>query len=173
MRIVGIDSGSRRLAVSIWDGEWDLAWYETPPTSTETEIEDLCWWLTGVAGVTRKDAVYLEPVVVGVRGGVQTAVRHALTVGGVVATVGGTLVQPATWKASILGYGSADKNDYSEWVQDTSPEVAARIQELASTKPRRQDLYAAHCIAHHGHLARRHPDQLGQGRGVQARRHRP
>jgi hypothetical protein len=171
LMIVGVDSGSRRLAVCYLAGsEVGFEWYETPPSTPEEEIEDLIWWLkdTGISRHTHQ--VYLEPVVIGVRGGAQTAIRHALTIGGVVATVGGTLISPSTWKASVLGYGSADKDDVQSWVEHTSEQAAEAICALASTKPRRQDLRDAYCIALHGDLARRHPDQLGAGRRVPRKR---
>ena len=171
MITVGIDSGSRRLAICYLDDhKYAFEWYETPISSTEEEIEDLIWWLKNV-GINRKDyEVYLEPVVIGVRGGAQTAIRHALTIGGVVATVGGNLIPPSTWKATILGHGSADKDDVQSWVEHTSPATEALICSLATTKPRRQDLRDAYCIALHGDLARRCPDQLGSGRSVPRKR---
>ena len=156
--IVGIDTGARRLAFCALDDDGSyFGWYETPQASDAEELEDLQWWLVNqlnrpILGLD----VFLEKVVVphGRATSLDGVVRHSMTVGVVLATVGGELIAPATWKANILGYGHADKHDIECWVRDTSPEVAAAIQAAATTKARRADLYDAYCIALHGHAQR-------------------
>ena len=161
--IVGLDTGSRRIAAY----EFDTGIFhhvEVEPGTPESEIGQLMVWVSQVA--FDKD-VWLETTVVGA--GVQTALRHSMTVGAILATVGGTLISPTTWKASILGHGSADAHAYSRWVEDSDPALAETIRGITTRKQQRQDCYAAFCIAQHGHLARRHPDQLGKGRSVPKR----
>jgi len=168
--IVGLDTGSRRIAAY----ELDTGLFqhiEVEPSTPDREIQELMAWLTQVAWLSDDDDVWLETTVVGA--GVQSALRHSMTVGAILATVGGTLISPTTWKASVLGHGSADVHAYSRWVEDSDPEVAETIRGITTRKQQRQDCYAAFCIAQYGHLARRYPDQLGKGRRVSKRRHRP
>lgn len=145
--------------------------YETEISTVDAEIRDLAWWVAG--RVNRNDHdLWMETTVVGVQGQVQNAIRHSMTIGGVLATVGGKLISPTTWKASVLGHGSADSVAYVEWVEDTCPQVTEAIRSITTTKQQRTDLCAAYCIALHGGLARGHPHQLGQGRSVSKRSRR-
>lgn len=177
--IVGIDTGSRRLAVcALLDDEAWFDWHEAPATKADEELQDLKWWLENTkANLVRAcrtvPDVWAESLADG-RGpnsNPQSLMRQSFTVGMVLATVGGTLISPSTWKANILGHGHADKSDIRRWVESTAPEVAAAVQAASPTRAdRRQDLYDAYCIALHGDLARRHPLQLDEGRRVPRRR---
>jgi hypothetical protein len=176
--IVGIDTGARRLAVCILDPtdplRPDFWWYETPQTSDGEELRDLKWWLSQYVGL--HDDVWLEKVVMP-HGSAQRSFdgmsRHSMTIGVVLATVGGEIITPATWKASILGHGHADKSDTEYWVRRCAPEVAAAVEAQAPrNKDRRADLFDAYCIALHGDLARRHPGRVDEPKRVQGRRSR-
>lgn len=168
-QIVGLDSGGRRLALYFLEEERFLL-YEVGESRTEEELGGLKFWLHDVAGIRHSTHdVWLETNMVGVAGNVQTSLRHAMTIGMVLATVGGTLISPTTWKASILGHGSADADAYTAWVEATCPQVAEVVRCDTTRKQQRQDSYAAYCIAQHGHLARRHPDQLVPRRRVSKR----
>lgn len=156
---VGIDTGSRRLSVA-WPSERKIMWYETPAATTPSEeIRDLMFWLVRVAEVHWGDEVYLESNYQAGHGQIQNALRHSMTIGAVLATVGGTLIAPSTWKAAILGHGHADKTDTRIWLEASDPEVAATIAGI-SQKQRREDAADAWCIGLYGDLAGRHPDQL-------------
>jgi hypothetical protein len=156
--VVGIDSGANRLAV-YFTSQQRFDWYETKEENLRDQLRDLEFWLEHVAGVRYAEHdVFLEKVVIphGGHGNLDTFVRHGMTVGMVVATVGGEIITPATWKAHILGHGHADKDHTREWVLASSPAVAEAIWDLSPTrKDRRADLYDAYCIGLHGDLARR------------------
>lgn len=177
--IVGIDSGACRLAICVLDPNDPrprFAWYETLPGTDAEELEDLQWWLANERESWWKPDVWLEKVVKP-HGAAQRSFdgmsRHSMTIGMVMATVGGTLLTPATWKASILGHGHADKDDTEYWVRRCAPAVAEAIEAQAPrNKARRADLFDAYCIALHGDLARRHPDRLDEPKRVPRRRSR-
>lgn len=178
--ILGIDTGSRRLALCWWAEDFqqspDFSWYESTEQAPDAVLEDLQWWLTDQVKNVVIKAVYLEKVVMPhgtAARSFDTMMAHSMCIGMVLATVGGELITPATWKAAILGHGHADKDDTAAWIEHSAPQVAAIVQAAARTKPRRADLYDAYCIAAYGDLARRHPDQLDQGRHVPKRRSKP
>lgn len=178
--IVGIDTGAKRLAVcELWEtGEVSFGYYETPETELAEVLKDLCYWLTQRSWIwRRKDRVYLEKVVQphGARAtSFDGMMAHSMTIGMVVSTVGGVLITPATWKAAILGYGHADKDDTELWLTHSAPQVAAAVEAAAPTrKDRRADLRDAYGIAAYGDLARRHPDSVDPGRRVPRRRGKP
>lgn len=168
--IIGIDTGARRLAICMLPEGSEMPWFywtEVKQTTDDVELHELQAWLDNLH-VYPADQVWLEKVVVphGQARSLDAILRHAMTIGMVVATVGGVLIAPATWKAQILGYGHANKDDIREWVQWTSPKVAAAIEALTSRADRRADLYDAYCIALHGDLAWRRALGLDQAGGL-------
>jgi hypothetical protein len=168
--IVGLDSGGRRIALCFLETE-QFVHFEVPESDPASEIQQIKGFLRDHLDPLEHD-VWLETNMVGMQASIQNALRHAMTIGAVLATVSGTLISPTTWKATVLGHGSAKPDVYALWVEDTSPEVTATIRGITTRKQQRLDCYAAYGIALHGHLARRHPDQLGQGRRVPVRRRR-
>lgn len=139
----GIDLGKRRIAVAcpeamaLVEVEVDISW----PRWRQLQV--LGEWIR-LLPIAVHDTVMIESPIQGKSRNVQVGLAIAGTVGAVQSNLAApsTLVAPSSWKAYVVGYGSADKSEVAAWLRESSPTLA-----LACSS---QDLIDACCIAYSG-----------------------
>jgi Holliday junction resolvasome RuvABC endonuclease subunit len=159
--IYGIDVGMRRVAVAC--PERGEAWALKVPD--KVDHVDAMHFISAYVGqlVPIAARVWIESVIQGGNGNVQTAVKMGMTAGAIIGALPNRqvrLVAISSWKMAVCGHGGIDKDDVRWWLDESSPALAAACEGD-------QDRYDATCIALYGQIWR--PDQLDAPRRVRKR----
>jgi hypothetical protein len=162
--IVGVDLGTRRLALACPTVQWcyrdDIeraAGRRDYPSEAEAgralgaraRTAIFCAVSEGVLPVLGLEFWFERPVThSGPRQNIRSAVGQGISAGAVLAQLPGTPyeVSSTQWKKELIGAHHAKPADYQRWLQDHHPALAALCGED-------EDLAAAHCIALWANLA--------------------
>jgi Holliday junction resolvasome RuvABC endonuclease subunit len=122
----GVDYGIRRIAMGC--PQLGLAPdFVVAKSDPLTEINQLAGWVQNILNYSPDKKIYLmvESPIAGQSGNMQTAVRMAMTAGGILSghPYGG-LIAPSSWKKLIVGSGRADKSAVRDWLQANHPSLA-------------------------------------------------
>lgn len=165
--IYGCDIGTRRVAIAGPDLMRAALSLPDPPTgkglfTTPRELQLLGGFIAAV--VPPGAILWIERPFMGrPNTNVNTAIRLGMSVGAILSRHAGVgnVVDQATWKAEIVGSGSASKPDVTGWLWRSDPAEAEACNGD-------QDLIDATCIRRYGVLASE--DRLEVQRGVQRAR---
>lgn len=140
MPVIGVDIGVRRLAIACpemgWTTHVDLGRRRTGRHALmrHEELASLKRWLWNTMtdvirlGVHPGDMALVieQPMLAAVGGSTQTLEHMSEVIGMVLAADSwgsAKMVNVSTWKALLLGYGHADKEDIDAWLRLTAPEL--------------------------------------------------
>lgn len=162
--VYGVDIGTRRVAVAGPDYFRAALNLPDPATgkglfTTPRELQLLGGFIAAV--VPPGAILWIERPFMGrPNTNINTAIRLGMSVGAILSRHAGigNVVDQATWKAEIVGSGSASKPDVTAWLWRADPAEAEACGED-------QDLIDATCIRRYGVLASE--DRLEIQRGVQ------
>lgn len=149
--IFGVDWGTRRVAIAGPDYLLATLRLPDPKTgmkllATPRELQLLGGFIAAV--VPPEGTIWLERPFMGRPNvNVNTAIRLGMSAGALFARHAGVgrIVDQATWKAAVVGNGSASKHDVATWLNDQDP---ASAEACAGD----QDLIDACCIRIFGTL---------------------
>lgn len=141
----GVDYGSHRLAFA---SPRQQVFEELVLKAGDEldDIETLAAYLFDLVKSTQASLVSVEAPIVGISRNIRTGIRlgmvaGALTVSARQAGAQVVLVPPASWKATVVGHGNANKEAVSQWLRRHYPEWWDSCQT--------QDSIDATCLALH------------------------
>lgn len=154
MTIIGVDLGTRRVALACPPAGWywraDLekaAGRRDYPSEVDAGRElgaraRTAFLCSGIS-IVGVDFYYERPLLGRPHGNSRTAIGQGLSAGAVLSQLPGTLCvieNSSTWKKELVGHGSADKGRCRAWLADHQPQIAEVVGED-------EDLVDAACIA--------------------------
>jgi len=153
MKIVGVDLGIRKIALSIWQDELlvHTAAFESKAGTREKELMECADWLAVLVDYENPDYVIIEETLVG--NNVKYSIKLAQMMGACLLRMAelqqDTLtVNVSTWKREVLGKGNASKDmvrDYLMSYNSVYPELCGWDQ----------DRFDAACIGYYGFIIHR------------------
>jgi Holliday junction resolvasome RuvABC endonuclease subunit len=153
MRLLGIDLGIRKIAITCLDDDV-LVWADAHSTpedmSRDLQLRDLGMFAQEISTLHAAEAVWIEDTIIG--NNRKYSIGLAQTMGAVLAALAqsrlaqGTdvrLVDNKTWKKDVCGNGNATKDVVRDYIHVTHPAYAPLCGDD-------QDLYDAACVGLYG-----------------------
>lgn len=138
--IVGVDLGTRRVALACIDADWvwsvDLGTARSKreyPSEIEAGVELGVRARAASVNVLVEDRIrffYERPIVFK---NINTSVGQALSAGAFFAQLSGVFTQiypSAVWKKEVIGNGNASKDDTRTWVESKYPALAEACEDV-------------------------------------------
>lgn len=151
--VFGLDPSSKKLALVVTDGhshDFHVAKLPDGPDHRPEACVGAEDWIRHMIGVYPDVALIGLEMPMGAKGGFGSTIPQAMISGALQAGIAREkkhveLINIPNWKLSVVGKGSASKEEISNWVEDNYPSAWLRC--VDSKGKLDQDLVDAFCIA--------------------------